>query len=204
MAKKAAFPKKLAVKKPTVKAAAEVSERPKPEVRSPQKAHELLSLPGPYDPPAPPIATKGYATWWDPGISINELRRRQKALFCGADWLDGQRFAKDSDSWRWRLLDLTPIGLGETFEEQAQKISRGDEPPAARELVTYLVLHFLATGERLEIPRLRCKDVLSSGRRVVVGPFREDGLEIANVSDRWASPGIALCSAFTPAVPRKK
>ncbi|MDB5307103.1 MAG: hypothetical protein JWO38_1305 [Gemmataceae bacterium] len=43
--------------------------------------------------------------------------------------------------------------------------------------------------------------VLASGRRVVVGPFREEGLEIANVSDRWTPPGIGLCASFTP---RKK
>jgi hypothetical protein len=38
---------------------------------------------------------------------------------------------------------------------------------------------------------------------VCVGPFRDDGLEIANVSDRWTSPGIALCASVTPPVPRR-
>jgi hypothetical protein len=200
MAKKAARTKKAA---PPSAPVSQSSDPPKQAILAPQKVHELFALPGPYDPPGPPIATMSFITWWDCGISINELRRRQKTLFCGVDWLDGQRFAKDSDSWKWRLLNLTPIGLGETFEEQVKKISHGDEPPMARELVTYLVLHFLASGERLEIPRLRCKDVLSSGRRVVVGPFREDGLEIANVSDRWSSPGIALSSLFTPVAKKK-
>lgn len=81
---------------------------------------------------------------------------------------------------------------------------KGCELPAARELLTYLILHFLATGERLEIPRFRCKDVMPSARRVIVGPFRDDGLEVMNVSDHWASPGIALCSLFTPPVKKKK
>lgn len=47
--------------------------------------------------------------------------------------------------------------------------SAGDsEPPAAREVVTLLILHFLATGARLDVPRLRCKDVAESGRWVTV------------------------------------
>jgi hypothetical protein len=185
----------------------EPEQAPVPATREPldpRRAHELLGLPGPYDPPALPVTTKGFTTWWDPGISINELRRRQKSLFVACDWLDGQRFAKDSDSWKWRLLRLDAAEPGQVFEEQARKIGRGDEPPTARELVTYLVLHFLATGQRLEIPRLRCRDVLPSGRRVCVGPFRESGLEIANVSDLWKSPGIGLASSYTPAVPKKK
>ena len=38
------------------------------------------------------------------------------------------------------------------------------------------------------------------GRRVVVGPFRDCGLEIANVSDGWSSPGMGFCAVHTPAV----
>jgi hypothetical protein len=183
---------------------AKTEEQPKNEPIEPQRVHELFGLPGPYEPPKAPPPWPDSVTFWDCGISINELRRKRPALFPSSDWLDGASFAKGSDSWKWRQINLTPLGLGETFEAQAKKLPKGDEPPAARELVAYLVLHFLATGVRLEIPRLRCKDVLSSGRRVVVGPFRDTGLEIANVSDRWTSPGIALCSLFTPPVPRKK
>ena len=58
--------------------------------------------------------------------------------------------------------------------------------------MTFLVLHFLATGERLEIDRWRCRDVLPSGRRVIVGPFHPLGLDIGSVSDEWTSPGISL------------
>jgi hypothetical protein len=53
--------------------------------------------------------------------------------------------------------------------------------------LTFLVIHFLATGERLEIPRFHRRDVLPSKLRVVVGPFRDCRLDIANVSDCWAS-----------------
>jgi hypothetical protein len=37
----------------------------KPEPLTPQKVHELFGLPGPYEPPSPPIPTKGYVTFWD-------------------------------------------------------------------------------------------------------------------------------------------
>lgn len=196
--------KKAAPKRKAAAAAATATETRGPEILAPQTVHELFTLPGPYDPPGPPAAPTGFATWWDCGLSINDLRRRRKDLFSSPDWLDGQRFANVSDSWTWRLLNLTPVGPGETFEDQAAAIGRDGVPPTARELVTYLVLHVLATGERLEIPRFRCRDVLPSGRRVCVGPFRDDGLEIANVSDRWMSPGIALCASITPPVRRKK
>ena len=145
-------------------------ERPAPEIVEPAKVHELFGLPGPYDPPKTPPPWPGAATFWDCGISINELRRRHRDFFPNADWLDSARFAKDSDSWKWRQINPTPVGLGETFEGQRKKLSKGDEPPAARELVAYLVLHFLSTGKRVEITRLRCRDVMPSGRRVLVGP----------------------------------
>ena len=64
--------------------------------------------------------------------------------------------------------------------------------------MTFLVLHFLATGERLDVLRLRCRDVTESGRRVIVGPFHDLGLDIANVSDAWASPGIGLAELYLP------
>lgn len=51
-------------------------------------------------------------------------------------------------------------------------------------------------AERLA-DRFRCKDVMPSGR-LVVGPFRESGWEVVNVSDRWSSPGIAVRSPEHP------
>jgi hypothetical protein len=196
MAKKTARTKKAASRD---EAAAKSDDAPKPTALAPQKVHELFALPGPYDPPLAPSPWQGYVTFWDPGLNINDLRRKRRDLFCSPDWLGGHAFAKQSDSWKWRQIDVTPSECGKPFDEQVKGLPMGDDLPLARELVVYLILHFLATGERLEIPRLRCKDVLASGRRVVVGPFRDDGLDIANVSDRWSSPRIALCSIFAPA-----
>ena len=164
-------------------------------VLSPQKVHELFGLPGPYEPPPPPIATKGYTTWWDPGTSIQTLVKKKRDLFHLPDLLT-DRFAKDSDSWRWRQYG-PPIEPGLTFAEQQAKQKSGDEPAMARELVTYLLLHYLVTGERLDLGRLRCKDVLPSGRRMTVW-FSPMGFDLASVSDEWRSPGIGLSVMSTP------
>jgi hypothetical protein len=75
--------------------------------------------------------------------------------------------------------------------------------PSARELVTWLLLHVLATGERLDLGRIRCRDVLPSKRRVIVW-YTPHGFDIGSVADDWTSPGIGLASVFVPPVKRKK
>jgi hypothetical protein len=172
------------------------------EPLDPKKVHELFGLPGPYEPPPPPIPTKGYVTWWDPGISIRELVRKHRALFYLKD--HDEAYAKQTDSWKWRQLRLDPIEPNLTFAEQAKKLKTGDEPAHTRELVTFLLLHFLTTGERLEMDRWRCKDVFTSGRRAIVGPFSHLGLDIGNVSDEWKSPVIWLSVMSTPVIRKKK
>ncbi|HYH68663.1 MAG TPA: hypothetical protein VD866_28480 [Urbifossiella sp.] len=181
---------------------AEETEQP---ILAPEQVHALLGLPGPYEPPKPPPPWPGYLTFWDPGISIRDVQKKHPALFCRttAEWVDGQAFAKLTDSWKWRQLKLIAAEPGQPFDEQTKKLSKGDELPLSRELVAYLVIHALSAGERPDIPRLRCRDVMPSGRRVCIGPFRDSGLEIANVSDPWSSPGIGLASIFTPPVKRK-
>lgn len=178
------------------------ADRPKAtEPLDPKKVHELLGIHGPYEPPPPPIPTKGYMTWWDPGISIQSLVKKHRELFYLHDFPEA--FAKETDSWKWRQLRLQPIEPGLTFAEQEKQLKTGDKPAAARELVTFLVLHFLTTGERLEMDRWRCRDVMPSGRRVIVGPFHPLGLDIGNVSDEWKSPGICLSVMCTPVVRKK-
>src|SRR5438552_16626866 len=73
---------------PTVPKATEETEPPEARVLTPQQVHELLGLPGPYEPPRAPPPWPGYLTFWDPGISIAELRRKQPSLFYPVDWLD--------------------------------------------------------------------------------------------------------------------
>jgi hypothetical protein len=178
-------------------------EPPKvPDPLSPEKVHQLFGLVGPYDPPPPPVPQVGYATFWDPGLSVHRLRESYRRLFYPSDFPGTARFARDTDSWRWRQLRLTPTEPGLTFPDQAKQLANGDKPAAARELVTFLVLHFLATGERFELDRWRCADVLPSGLRVCVGPFSHLGLDLGSVSDGRTSPGVALSVSFTPPRPK--
>ena len=186
---------KAKAKKPTeeVPKAAE-QQQPTAKVLEPAEVHALFGLPGPYEPPPAPIPTKGYTTFWDAGMSIQTLVKKQPKLLYLRDF--SERFAKDSDSWKWRQIRLTPIEPNLTFAEQEKKLITGDKPAAARELVTFLILHYLTTGER-------CSDTMESGSRVIVGPFHELGLDIAHVSDEWKSPSICLSAVCTP-VPRRK
>ncbi len=188
---------KVRSKKPTSREIRK-TEEPKHKPLSPKEVHKLFGLPGPYDPPPAPMSLVGYATYWDCGISIERLREKHRPLFYPTDFLDRARFAKETDSWKWRQIRPAPVEPGHPFAEQKKKLADADTPAAARELVMFLVLHFLATGERLELDRLRCRDVLPSGRRVIVGPFSPLGLDIGTVSDGWESPGIGLSAIFTP------
>ncbi len=167
-------------------------------VLAPQDVHAMFGVPGPYELAKPPIPTKGYVTFWDVGMSIHEMRRRNPKLFSNPSALEGQAFAKLSDSWKFRQIDLTPSGLNEPMDPKAHDL------PLARELVCYLVLHFLSKGEKIEIPRLRCRDVMPSGRRVCVGPWHDCGLEICNVSDDWSGSRMGYCSLYTPVMPKRK
>lgn len=96
------------------------------------------------------------------------------------------------------MVDLEPIKLGEVFAEQAKAAPKGDEIPLDRDVVTFLVIRFLATGERWPACRLRRRDILPSGKRVVVGPFGDNGVEIASRGDSYRSPGVGLASANVP------
>ena len=193
---------KARVKKATTSREAEKAEGPKHTPLSPKEVHEMFGLPGPYDPPPAPMSLVGYVTFWDCGISIERLREKHRSLFYPNDFLDKARFARETDAWKWRQIRLTPIEPGKPFAEQQVRLTNADTPAAARELVTFLVLHFLATGGRFEMDRWRCRDILPSKKRVIVGPFSPFGLDIGTVSDEWESPGIGLSAIFTP--PRGK
>lgn len=195
--------KSKSAKKPTQKAGTKKLEQATKEpLHDPAALHTLLGIPGPYDPPPPPVVTKGYVVWWDPGCSIQTLARKKPELFHLPKVLEGQRYAKDTDSWKWRLWRVEPIEPDLTFEEQKKKLKTGEEPAAARELASYLLFYNLVTGERLDLGRLRCKDVLESGQRMTVW-FSPMGFDFASVSDDWTSPGIGLSAMCTPVVRRK-
>src|SRR5215207_2165892 len=96
---------KARAKKRTTKA--EPVQQPKSELPDPRAVHELLGLPGPYDPPPPPLKLTNFVTFWDPGCSIQTLVKKQPALFYLRDF--PERFAMDTDSWRWKQLKLLAV-----------------------------------------------------------------------------------------------
>lgn len=170
-------------------------EEPPAEPLPPERVHELLKLATPFKPPAGPLRLREFVTFWDPGVSIRSLARSHPELFHAKEF--PERFAGATDAGRWKQMRLTAAGPGWTFAEQQAKLKVGD-PPAAREVVTFLVLHFLTTGERLTAPWQRCREVAEFGRRVIVGPLYEAGLEVANLSDGWSSPWVGLAEVVVP------
>ena len=59
----------------------------------------------------------------------------------------------------------------------------------------------VATAHGIE--RLRTRDLVRPGQRVIVGPFSDLGMDIGSVSDEWESPFVALCSICVPPAKRK-
>lgn len=168
------------------------------EPLAPEKVHELFGAHGPYDIPSRPLALSGFVTFWDPGVSIRGVLRKYRDLFYLKDFAD--KFVGATDGWRWKQVRLNAAAVGRPFAEQRTELRVG-EPPAAREVVVFLALLFLTTGERLATLPQRCRDASDSGRRAYVG-FGEFGFDIGNVSDGWASPGIGLAEIVV--APRKK
>lgn len=170
------------------------------EVLTPQRVCELLGRPVPLDPPPGPPPKPGYMTYWDPGLSLRDWKRDRPNLFHPwLDWYDDLPLARRPGLAGWRQARPEPAALDEPFLEQEKALGDGEAIPTARDAVAFHLLRFLATGARLAC-RVRVADVLDSGRRVLVGPLRETGLELANCGDRWASPGTGLAAIAVPSV----
>lgn len=57
---------KAPARKPIRKSKPEEELTKREALQDPEAIHKLLGIYGPYEPPEPPIATKGYVTFWDP------------------------------------------------------------------------------------------------------------------------------------------
>ena len=141
-------------------------------------ANELAAL-GP-----PPEPLEGFVTFFDPGLSILRIRDAVKGkgrVFWAQDWYDRELFAAAVDIPRYRQVRAGPVpnSFRKTFDEQTALLPEGEEVPSARAVVTALVIHFLATGERL-LPNVyvRSADQTARGDRVCVGSFDSDGLYV--------------------------
>ncbi|MBX9581506.1 MAG: hypothetical protein K2X87_14495 [Gemmataceae bacterium] len=159
----------------------------------PAKAHALLgTLLPPYNPPPPPAPRLGLVTFWDPGLSITILRARSPVPFCNADWAVKLHFAQLPMGEGWRQLRLLPPG--KEYDRQIDAMAKNEETAHARVVVAYLALAYTSTGTWPDLPRVRCRDVLPSGRRVVVGCFPGFGIELTSVADDWITPGLAVAA----------
>ena len=122
----------------------------------------------------------------DVGLSLLDVRQKaRKGLFYSQDWFDNEEFAKRTETARWRLIRKTPVdgSFSKNWGEQQVLIDDSiSEVPSARQVVYTMILHFLATGERLfEKAYVRTSDVDSDGYRVGVGHFGDSGLSV----DGW-------------------
>ncbi len=134
-------------------------------------------------------------------LSILEIRGKvpsDQHLFYVQDWYNKESFAKDKGELEWQLICKTPVdnSTSRTWDEQQALLSDKDQTPKARVMVYAIICHFLSTGERLfEKIYVRCSDVDSDGRRVLVGRFASDGLLVNDLWDGHRYDNIGLASA---------
>lgn len=133
-------------------------------------------------------------------LDIRGITRKleNQTLFYKQDWYDKQAVAKDKGEVGWQLVRKEPIAnsTSKTWNEQQVLLSKDEETPTARIVVYTVVGHFLATGERLfEKIYVRCVDLDSDGRRVVVGYFVAEGLYVLNCWDDDQGDYIGLSAA---------
>jgi hypothetical protein len=136
----------------------------------------------------PPDPQKGFLTFFDPGWSILDLRTavagKEVPVFYKQDWYDNQDFALKTEPPRWRQIrmEAVPNSFSKSFDAQQKLLAKDEEVALARVVILGMVLHFLATGERL-FPTywVRCLDKSADGDRVYVGDFVGIGLGVYRV-----------------------
>jgi hypothetical protein len=149
----------------------------------------------------PPNPLPGFVTFFDPGWSIVRLRAavaKQGTIFYSQSWYDREPFANLDESPRYRQLRMTaaPDSFCRTFAEQQTLLPADEEIPSARVVVMGMVIHFLATGERLFADDwVRCVDKDSHGDRVRVGDSIAGGLGVRRVWDGSHDSRLGLSAA---------
>jgi hypothetical protein len=147
---------------------------------------------------APPAAIPGFITFFDCGLTINILRLQFGEMFYNQTWYDTEAFAKLVEAPRYRQLRMTavPDSFDTTFVEQQELLPIDEEVPSPRVVVMGMVIHFLATGERLHPDYwVRCIETDSDGYRVDIGYFDADGLRVGRDRDDHRGEELGLSSA---------
>lgn len=139
----------------------------------------------------PPRALLGHVTFFDPGLSILQLRdavRNKGNIFQmeEQEFLGEVLFTNITDAPRYVQLRMhaAPNSSEKTLEEQKLCLLPDEEIPHVRQVATGMVIHFLKSGERLyETWWLRCVDKISYNRGTAIGVFDHHGLMIS--AGRW-------------------
>jgi hypothetical protein len=89
-----------------------------------------------------------------------------------------------------------PDSFDKILIEQKALLPTEEEIPSARVVVMGIVIHFLASGERL-FPKccLRCAELTSNDSRVNVGRFDSDGFYVSHYWDDLRGDFLGLASS---------
>ena len=135
-------------------------------------------------------------------MSILDIRAKVKGelwqAFYDQSWYNKEAFAKDRGEIGWHLIRKTPVpeSLNKTWTDQQALFGKDDETLKAVVMVYTIIGHYKATNERLfEKVWVRCSDLVSDGRRVLVGGFDAGGLHINLYWDDNRYDYLGLASA---------
>jgi len=134
-------------------------------------------------------------------LSILEVRGKvERNLFFSHEdaWYNKQSFAKERGEANWQLVRKTPVdnSTSKNWQEQKALLSKDDEVPTTQVMVYTIIGHYLATGERLfERIYVRTSSVDSDGRRVLVGHFDSEGLDVGYCWDGIHYDNLGVSSA---------
>jgi hypothetical protein len=120
-------------------------------------------------------------------LSLIGLRAKAPdAFYYKRAWYAHEDFARQPMRTRWRLIRRVPVpdSTSKAWAGQKAALASDELLPDVCEVALAVVVHFLATGERL-LPTIyvRTADLDSAGRRVGLGRFGPDGLRVRSWGD---------------------
>ncbi|MBI4714262.1 hypothetical protein HY771_03720 [Candidatus Uhrbacteria bacterium] len=140
----------------------------------------------------------------DIGLSIINIRKlvRENLFWKNYSndlWMRLQEFATRTETARWRLIRKTPVENSFSKTPNEQEALVGDDLiPSTRQVVNMMILHFLATGERLfdKEVYVRTCDVDQGSLYVTVGDFSKIGFLITKtVGDVLGKDQVGVASS---------
>ena len=96
-------------------------------------------------------------------------------------------------------MEVVKDSFGKTFAEQQALVTSEEDIPTSRVVLMGMVIHFLATGQRLFSNHwVRCVDQMSRGCLVEVGDFDREGVDVGYPPPLYlgADFGVVLSRKF--------